>query len=85
MLEEKASNFRAYILEHSNAPETEAFLNQYQKGSIAALVATHLLPLYAIGQLDLAVSQVCAACKNEAPEFREKVTRYFMCFVECVA
>ena len=84
-LNEKASNFRAYILEHSRAPETESFLNQYQNDSISSLVATHLLPLYALGQLDVAVTQVVTACKNDAPEFRAKILRYFTCFVECLA
>ncbi len=83
-LKQKASNFRRYIVENSKAPETEAFLNQYQEDNVVGLIMTHLLPLQAVGQLELAVNQICEACQNEAPEFREKVGRYLQCFIECV-
>ena len=78
----KANNFRAFLKQHSTNPESDALIATYTEDQLVPLVMTYLMPLYATGQLDVAVKSVVEQFKNETPEFADKVRRYFECFCE---
>jgi hypothetical protein len=60
----------------------EALLNQYEPEAVVPLVVTHLAPLYATGQLSVAVERVCDAFECHEAAFKTKVGRYLECFCE---
>ena len=83
MLTEKASNFRAYLKANATK-DIDALLASYADADLVPLIQMHLLPLYLLGQLDIAVDHVREATGCSDPAFLEKTKRYFTCFCELV-
>ena len=78
-LRSKASNFRNLL--KPTTPEAEAMLNSYDDKELVPLITTHLLPLFLVGQLDVAVTKVL----EHFPDLDASLTkRYLSCFCECV-
>ena len=77
----KASNFRLMLQAQASTPEALALLEQYNDADLETLIRTHLLPLYLLGQLDIAVQKVVEVFPLVDAL---KVRRYFSCFCECL-
>ena len=75
----KASNFRSML--NANTEEQKALVASYNETELETLIHRHLLPLYLVGQLDVAVAKVQEAFPDVDAS---KVKRYFSCFCECV-
>ena len=78
---EKASNFQAFLKQHSD-PQHHTKLEQYKPEDLLPVLETHLVPLFQLGQIMTAVEKIGHEFAIVDGEVLKKIERYLTCFCE---
>ena len=86
-LEQKALNFREYLLKYKPAPEVQAYIETFNKDKLIVTLLAIVVPIVKAGAASSAVTDLMKKLtvpEEEAPEVAERLKRYLEMFANVV-